>query len=346
MSRFSDDIDDPEAETGPLYQPSDYRPLIARPSLVAPPKGFTGEAADLSSALQVAALFPFQSWFDSVLLQDAIAVQAPNSPIVQPQPPQQYTGAGLCLHPSSQCPVAVTVTGDGTSSAFYILVPGQTVTPLGKQRFRSFRWGLPNGWLGGGVAQLIVSQQPYDPEAISARPEIPYHRQRIAIVQPSALASAGTNNAIPNWPVQFPWVNAVNQNAIAQAGQPTIAPEPTRVVLILRGLASLAANAIMRVIMQATNEFGRDVGGVAGALSLTNPIYEDLVWPAFNSIGTNGNLATQNPSLSLDQSHPLTRLAADSVNTLNPGGGVVFVDNGGAAALNGAYVDVVRFGRL
>jgi hypothetical protein len=125
-----------------------------------------------------------------------------------------------------------------------------------------------------------------------------------------------------------------------QSGNPGVAPEPTRIVAALRGITTLATPTNIRAVIQGSDEFSLDAGGVPLALTLTNPIMDELTFPAFVGIGTSGNLATQNIAIDLEASaHPLVRVAADSA-------GVVFIDDSGAAVLNGAFVDIVRYGRL
>lgn len=296
------------------------------------------------NAIQISKTFTWQSYFDSTLLQNAVLSQPANTTIVSPVE-NQFPGYAIGLHPSSQTAISVIVKGFGTTgnSSIYTLVPGQIITPFGGNKFRSFRWGLPFGWLGGGMANLLVLQNPYEPEMFSARPEIPYHRARFQVLQPATLlATGGTNNAPLNWPGRFPWINAaisISGQVVPQAGNPSVSPEPTRILMTLRGVASLATPTPMRAIIQASDEFGLDAGGVAGATTLTNSPFQEIVWPAWNSIGTNGNLAAQNPVLEFDTTSPLVRLAADSA-------GVVFVDDSGAGVLANAFVDVVRYGRF
>lgn len=96
----------------------------------------------------------------------------------------------------------------------------------------------------------------------------------------------------------------------------------------------------MRIIYQATNDFGLDS---AGDIVLTNPVYQDVTWPAFSSVGTSGNLATQNPVIELvnnSLANPLTRLAADD-------GGIALVDlDSVGAPLTSGFVDFCRYGIL
>jgi hypothetical protein len=112
--------------------------------------------------------------------------------------------------------------------------------------------------------------------------------------------------------------------------------------MTLRGITTLAASTPMLCIIQGSDEFCLDAGGVAGALTLTTPVFTTMTWQPWTSLGTSGNLATQNPTLEFESSgidSPLNRLSADSA-------GIVFVDASGAGTLNGGFVDIVRYGRL
>jgi len=304
-----------------------------------------------SAVLQVSYTFPWQSWFDSTLLEQAIAVQPAGTTIVSPQS-SQYGGHSLILHPSSQCPIAVTskALGGGGAPTVYVLKPGQSVSPLGGQPLRTFTWGLPYGWLGGGMATLLVAQQPSEPSNGFGAVEIPFHRARFAIKQPTDLTTSGYGNSPLNWPIRFPWVQSFNSGGIAQPGQPILAPEPTRIVMVLRGLSTLGANANMRAIIQGADDLDLDAGGVAQALTVVNPAFEEFTWNAWTSIGTSGNLATQNPAITIDLSSDtgkaLMRLGCSGVPVQTTAVGVTFVDDSGSGLLAGAYVDVIRYGRL
>jgi hypothetical protein len=293
--------------------------------------------------------FQWQSWFDNTLLQDAIAVQPSGTLIISPKD-SQMAGYSLTNSPDSQVPIAVTAKQAGSGAggiATFILAPGQSLAPFDKTRFRAFTWGLPIGWLGGGFAEILVSQE-RELGGYTAQAEIPFHRARFAVKQPTDLTSSTYNNSPLNWPIRFPWVQAVNANAVSQAGSPIIAVQPTRIVMALRGLTTLAAVANMRCIIQGSDDFSLDAGGVQGALTQTNPVFEELQWPVWTSIGTSGNLATQNPALDIDASHPLVRLGCSGVGSSPSAAptsvGVTFVDDTGAGVLSGCYVDVIRYG--
>jgi hypothetical protein len=78
--------------------------------------------------------FPFQSFFDSTQLAQALAVQPQNEPIVPLTKVSVPTaGFGLGLHPDSGCPIAVKFKSSAgvSDSQVMTLVPGQIVYPHG-----------------------------------------------------------------------------------------------------------------------------------------------------------------------------------------------------------------------
>jgi hypothetical protein len=291
-------------------------------------------------------IFAFQSYFDSTLLQKAILTQSPTDAIVQStQDEPQTSGYGLALSPASQTPVAVQFrvgSGQASNSLTQIMRPGDVIWPIGERgkAFSSFRWGLPFGWLGGGMATIYVLPTPDAALMWSANTEVIFHRARYEIKQPSDLTAAGSyNNAPKNWPMRFPWTQALRgSSSINQIGRPALAiANPSRILVALRNVTTAAAGSgpRVRVIMQSTNEVGLDS---TGAVVATNPIFDEIAFPEWSSVGTDGNLATQNPAVMY--TGLLARVAADD-------GGVLFVDvSGTAATLNGGYVDVVRYGFL
>ena len=303
------------------HAPSDSEPLIRQTGAPAQP---------------LSRVFAYQSYFDNTLLSRAILPQNTNDPIVaSTMKREQIPGYSLGLHPSSQTPVAVqfTLGGQTTSSQAIVLSPGQIVRPHGLPRnvqdgsFSGFTWGLPFGWLGGGLATLIVFPSADADASWQGRPEILFHRQRIQIEDLAALPA----NADKNWPLRFPWEEAVSGSASSlQQGSPVIAVEPTRTILRLR-LGTLAAAADMRIIYQETQDFDLDS---AGAVIATPVTAYDVTWGTWASVGA-GNLGTQYQMLSLqDQGW---RLGADL-------GGVTFASS--AASLIDQYVDVCRYGKL
>lgn len=296
-----------------------------------------------SPGVTITALYPFQSYFDSALLQNAILVQSANEPIVNnPTTPAQIIqigGYGLALHPSSQTPLAVQplVGASGTAAPQAIILrPGQIWRPHGRLdgkqgNFSSFRMGLPFGWLGGGVATLYVLSA--SDAAVSwqgSSPEILFHRQRMQIIAPVALPA----NAPKNWPLRFPWTQAQRgATPIPQKGQAILGiGEPTKVLMSLRNATQATADT-MRILIQSSNDFDVDS---AGAQVSTPVRFVDYVWGSYGANGGAGNLGTNYP---LDFApEMLVRLAADD-------GGVTLVDMS-AGTLTNAFVDICRYGKL
>ena len=312
-------------------------------------------ADNQAPAIVIPKVFNFQSYFDSTLLQNALLVQSPSEPIVRSTlEANNVSGYALGLHPSSQTPVAVqfdAANGIG-SSATYILKPGQVLRPVGQPgsakafNFSGFRWGLPFGWLGGGLATLYVFQTPDATVEWHDDAEVIFHRVRVPILIPANVTVAANNNARKNWPLRFPWVNAIQgTNLITQQGRSIVGiVRPTRVAMRLQGLTSLSTlnYNVTRFVFSGTNDFSYTS---AGAVDLTNGLYDDITWPAFTQAGTNGNLFTgQVPGLIM--SGLVDRLAADD-------GGLAIIDvstviGTGAATtpFSGAYIDFVRYGKI
>lgn len=296
----------------------------------------------------VTMLFPYQSYFDDTLLQQALLQQSQNEPIVNSASPAlgaptqmvktNTGGYSFGLHPSSQTPVAVLplVGGQPASPQPVILKPGQIFRPHGRPglkagNFSGLNWGLPFGWLGGGIATLFIFSSPdADVDWPGDDVELIFHRQRMKIADPVALPA----NAPLNWPVRFPWTQAVRgAGNISQKGQGIVAVEGTRTVMSLR-LGALGAAARMRVLYQGTNDLDLDASGTV----IATPVrFQDYVWGSYAANGGAGNLGVNYPVVELPS--PSIRLSADD-------GGVQLVDMSGTGALAGQYVDVVRYGRL
>jgi hypothetical protein len=302
-----------------------------------------------SPVVTLSRLYPYQSFFDSALLEKAIVQQNPQDPIATlTKEDLQLPGYGIGLHPSSETPVAVQLRTGGKSatSSPLVLKPGMIYFPSGTERgygFSGFTFGLPFGWLGGGLATLVIYQMPSSKSAYDTNAEVIFHRQRLKIFQPADLvappAGPGQISQAPfNWPLRFPWVEAVRgASSISQRGQSTFGVvRPTKVLLALRGVSTLAADTSVRLVFQATDDLTRDPNNL---VSLTNPVFQDVTFDAYASLGAGGNLATQNPMVLVDHNQPASRLAANQ-------GGVVAVDTSGAGTLAGCFLDVVRYGHL
>jgi len=292
-----------------------------------------------SPGVSITQLFKYQSYYDDALLQNAILIQSQNEPIVG-STLQKSNVAGYCfgLHPSSQCPIAVqpTVGGQGASPQAVILRPGQIYRPHGKPgegsgNFSGLNWGIPFGWLGGGVATLYVFPSPDADAAWPGNAEVLFHRQRMQIVGLPLPA-----NAPKNWPLRFPWTQAARGPLpISQAGAAIISvSEPTRIEMSLR-LPSLGAPANMRFIFQGTNDLDLDS---LGNVILTPNRFVDYIWGTYAANGGVGNLSVNFPVKELTGEVP--RLAADD-------GGVQLFDlDAGATGITGAFVDVARYGKI
>lgn len=276
-------------------------------------------------------VFPFQSYFDTALLSTALLPQPTNSEgfVQSTIAEEQVPGYGIALHPDSECPVAVQVRGGaGGDSGTFILRPGQVLRPTGLDggAFDGFRWGLPFGWLGGGVAHLLVLLTPDSRVDFSGAAEVIFHRVRVPVLDAGVALLTDAN-----WPRRFPWPDAVATLGgvlVDQRGDPLIAPVPTRVALRLRK-DNLAAPAAMRIIWTGTDDF--DLGTITGAVLGADLTYVDVNWPAITP-----SPPAAFPLLTLQS--PEVRLGGD-LCTVN------FVDLTGGD-LTGTYVDVVRYGRI
>lgn len=314
-----------------------------------------GQAENVRLAIQEAAgnvqikifNFAFQSFFDTTQLEQAILVQPQNEPIVPSTLVSVPTsGFGLGLHPDSQTPVAVKFkSGPGVSdSQAQILVPGQIVYPHGCAPFSGFDIGLPFGWLGGGMAQVVIMKTS---EAVSwwaPGAEVVIQRQRVVIQADGAAPSFRYG-----LPTGFPWKNALRYNTTTptapfpQGGQAAIYATPTRTELKLR-LTTLAADA--RVIMIVSNSQLFDESGTAPTLTNEEEAVP-ILFPAI--IGAFGYMPTAGFSF------PVTgaQLAAAGQGSHSPGvllagddATFCILNESGNAALTGAGVDIVRYGLI
>lgn len=260
--------------------------------------------------------FQYQSYLDSTLLSKALRRQAMNEPIVSPQR-EQIVGKTIALHPSSATPIAVRpVSGRAAQGAgAVILTPGSVWRPSDKG-FDAIEWGLPFGWLGGGVAQILVADSERDSfDWVAQATEVLFHRVRV-------LASADNNtlDTVANYPYTFPWANAAAVSSgvtLPQSGPPMLAVRPSRTFLIARTTA-LTAPAAARLLWSAAD--ADDSGTVK---------YLDVQFPA--QIAT----TTGNPIIAImDEILPLG--GDNCILTIK--------DLTGTAALTGVYIDVLRYG--
>ncbi len=309
-------------------------PSVAVPHKILPDTNSPGVA--------LSAIFRYQSYYDSTLQEKALLIQSTNQPIIDSTRKQEGLG-GYCvgLHPSSQTPIAIQfdVGGSSASNNAVILRPGQIYRPHGKPKageagnFSSFSWGLPFGWLGGGMATLYVFASADADVAWPGNAEVLFHRQRMQIYAPGSAPA----DALKNWPLRFPWSQAVRgASSIPQKGVAQVAiSDPTRILMSLR-LGALAAANDVRLLLQSSNDF--DVDSL-GATVATGPRFQDMTWGTYAASGAGGNLAVNYPVQEV--TGPIARLAADD-------GGLCMVDitgglSGGAEPI---YVDIARYGRI
>lgn len=313
-------------------------------ALGAPPKSIVSDRTVLlpdvaAPVVTISTVYPMQSYFDSTLLEKAILTQNPADPIVASTKNEiQMNGYGIGLHPSSETPVAVQLkVGNKTdASSPLILKPGQVYFPSGRQKGHAFgglSYGLPFGWLGGGLATLVVFQTPDADVKWDANTEVIFHSFRAIVMQPSEV----TADAPKNWPTRFPWGQALRgSGSIPQKGSPVLSVQPTRTMMVLRNIAELGAPRTMRVVFQGTDDVNRDSNSV---VVLTSPLFSEVTWPSFAALGASGNLTAACPALMLGEL--FSRVAANNggIRLINS---IEEVDTG----LDGAYVDIVRYGVL
>jgi len=288
--------------------------------------------------VQVATSFPFQSYFDDVLMQRAIKSQRQGEPIVtSTKQTVSVAGYALALHPSSKTPVAVRFSKGGQQgdSTTYVLKPGQIIRPVGfsggpDQRFSGFDYGLPFGWLGGGNATLLVLRtHDADVEFID-RTEIIFHRFRTKILAQADVPDPSNVASFPyNWPTAFPWAHAFRANVPQQGQQSLLSVSPTRVAMSLR--ADSLDPATMRCFFSGMTDFAQDETGFC---PLTDVRAFDVIWGSWASLPT--------PFLTPQYQYQFIQ-AEGFVPSANEGA-LILVDITGTLA--GTYVDVVRYGVL
>jgi len=314
------------------------RPLTAAEARLAGVRGLAISGTSDAPAVEIAEKYVFQSYLDDTLGAAAILRQPPNEQIVPSTlKPYDLSGYAIGLHPASETPVAIRFRGGQQQGggAVHRLKPGQVIRPFGSDagpgRFSGFEMGLPFGWLGGGSATIIVFRTSDSTVDWIDRCEIPFHRVRVPVLQPAAVPAAAA--LAFNWPTRFPWPKAISgANAFPQKGVPALAVTPTQTILRLR-VASLAAAATMRAYFVGADVFAE---GTDGLVDLTDVAAGDLVWGSWASVAS-ANFATQYQTQSVFGEFP--RLGANN-------GAVMFVDASGAAALDGLFVDVIRYGVL
>jgi hypothetical protein len=312
------------------------------------------------NSIHVPHIFDYQSTFDSTKLEKSVNSQAPGDGIVSPQE-SNIQGYGISLHPDSETPIAIRFKKDeaGNKAQVRIMKPGETIFPHGredKDKFQGFTWGLPFGWLGGGLASLVIHRSPRAEVDWPARHgDMIIQRQRMKI-QPANISLDAAHSPVPNWPTRFPsfgtrgtYSSGSYTDPINLGGQPLIVAHPTlTMVRLFIPANTLPGPASVRLMMFGTDSFDKDA--VSQAM-----LFQDITFPQFSAAGTlagsgTGSICYQGPVQTFDAG-PLVRLGCESAS----GVGVIAVSLGDGAAANGgvdplvsplAYLDIVRYGRL
>lgn len=286
------------------------------------------------NAAVLRSIFPYQSFFDNTQLNQAILTQDPNSPTVNEISNVNVSGRTVGLHPDSQCPIAARLKSQ-TGQVVSVLTPGQVVNGLIPDGFTSLDWGLPFGWLGGGLAKLVIadSDAPFVGWA-QAKTEVLLQRQRMQIVADASPSTSPAASAA-NWAGRFPMKNGYRYNSgspstpIPQSGQPEIAAEITRIVMRLR-VANLAAPTPMRILIRGLDEF--DIGSDGVTITYTDLSVFDVQWPQQVA----GMTSAPYPTIEI----------RDIPAALRGDSCVVTLSDAKNAALTNQFVDVLTYGRI
>jgi len=295
--------------------------------------------------------FPYQSYFGDKY-ERGVLLQPTAEGLIVPSTLRKVASPGYAigLTPMSQTPVAIrlAIGGAGNGGAReYILKPGQILRPFGRDRFTGFEWGLPFGWLGGGVASLVIYQ---DPEAAvdwgggAHSPELVFHRQRTVVYPSNTDLEAGTalaRLASGNWPTVFPWAHNQREDeddvVYRQQGVPVLAVEPTRVFArFLVDNGTIADAVTLQMVFKGLTEFD---AAENDTISANFSVFEFTV-PARTP-----------PDAAGAERWPVIELPAEIARLGTNRGtcGMVICTApyaGNPATLNGFDVDLIRYGRL
>lgn len=273
---------------------------------------------------QIPVSFLFQS--NRSLLADGRSdvLTQPTNELIVPSTKRiaQMKGSVVGVAGFSQTPVAFKFQGAGESGVIFCR-PGQKFY-VGE--FDAFEYGLPFGWLGGGLSVIFVGHTPdADLDLGPGRPEIIFHRLTVKI-----QASVNPLPAlVRNWPLQFPWSQATRgDEKIDQKGNPIIRVEPTRALMRLS--SSFLVDKAVGLIFRGSREFDEQTNGVVG-VDDNNSVIAEVRFPATTD--------PVFPALSMAViPEDFLRLACDE-------GGLTIV-NLGDAALTDQEIEIVRFGRI
>lgn len=296
-----------------------------------------GTAAESAGVVSLRAQFAPQSYFSSALIERALLAQNVAEPIVPSTVLVENTaGYGFALHPSSECPVAVTMllgSGGKSGSSTITLKPGESYT--GQTPFHAFRWGLPFGWLGGGAVQLRVLQERDDALLEPTSNEMVFHRIRLPIWGITGNPAAAGRGTSANWPRRFPWPNAFDLNSNPQKGQPALGVTPTRTVFRLR-MTAVASQARVRFLLLKSDDLDLQSDGVTLDAINVSGSWVDLVFPQIAQSGFQiGSVATTEQPVLVQINDETCRVGGDSAIA-------VLIDMDGTLGA-GTNLDTVKF---
>lgn len=297
----------------------------------------------LGTVVQITERYPLQSYFDALAEATtpksmAVLVQPTGEPIIKSTKKSTDNQSGYCIAvtPDSEAPLAISFDfGDAGASAVVVVRPGEVYVPAGDKQFKGFSYGLPFGWLGGGVVTFNVYKSPNARVDFASKPDkVLFHRFRTTIL--AAPAGAFVPPEYVNWPSKFPWNKAYfYQTGVApaiQASKPSmVIKEPEAVLRLNTGGVDIAATNVCRMVFFGTDAFGIGADGVTA--SSADNLFYDLNWP----IPTNIAVGTDAKPV-IDLPLPIARLAS------NQWGVAIYAP--ALSALIGMTVDIARYGRL
>ncbi len=297
------------------------------------------DAVKLGAAIPLRKVFNFQSFFSSTLLEQGILVANPAEPLIAStvgnDGVQPLAGVGFALHPASQTVVGV-LPRLGGSASVVTLKPGQVYYP--GVPFEGFTWGLPVGWLGGGAALLYLLREKVAETFWTGAPEVIFHRARFKTFAITDNPAAGAAGANANWPVRFPWPNAISgvpTPAVPQTLGPQIGMVPTKFVLRLR-LATLIAAAKLRLIWNQTEDFDLQSDGVTYDAFSTSGSFVEVTFDPFAASGfqIGGVASAEFPIQTVD----------DKISRIGGDPGTLFLVSMDGNIATGSLIDIVRYG--
>lgn len=296
---------------------------------------------------QITKIFPFQTYFDAsfeTIPANAMLDSPSNQGIIQStlQDKNQTEAYAIGLAPWSEAPIAARMQSqdDGGLSSPLILRPGEILSPTGLARgesyrnFRGLEWGLPFGWLGGGLVSVFLFKSPETlPDWTYGAKEVCFHKFQTTIIAANAVPP---NPMYWNWPTRFPWARAFRGSGavgLSQAGTPNLSVKPTRTLLRLNGV-NLAAAEACRVVFWGTDTFDSTSSGLDPSTqpAVAQSAYYEFSWPA--------NTAGGWPA------HQQVVTLPEDINQIVANAYGITIEAIAGGSLVGATVNVVRYGTI